>query len=172
MLLWKYYENWQKMMMRPRSNQLSSYLFLKLSISICSMKLGQFDLHIKLKSLVSCQEMVAKGMDISTIIKMLSSNDQPIRHASLLFLLELSRSQSLCEKIGSVTGGILMLVTIKYNWSSDVFALEKADEILKNLETSPNNIKRMAENGYLEPLLHHLIEGNSQNLYTFLTIMT
>ena len=65
-----------------------------------------------------------------------------------------------------------MLVTIKYNWSSDIFALEKADEILKNLETSPNNIKRMAENGYLEPLLHHLIEGNSQNLYTFLTIMT
>lgn len=109
--------------------------------------------------------MVAKGMDISTIIKMLSSNHQAIRHASLQFLLELSRSQSLCEKIGSVTGGILMLVTIKYNWSSDAFALEKTDEILKNLETSPNNIKRMAENGYMEPLLHHLIEGNFQNLY-------
>lgn len=110
--------------------------------------------------------MVAKVMDISTTIKMLSSDHQPIRHAALLFLLELSRSQSLCEKIGSVAGGILMLITIKYNWSFDTFALEKADEILKNLETSPNNIKRMADNGYLEPLLHHLIEGNSQNLYT------
>ncbi|CBI27413.3 unnamed protein product, partial [Vitis vinifera] len=105
------------------------------------------------------KEMVAKVMDISTTIKMLSSDHQPIRHAALLFLLELSRSQSLCEKIGSVAGGILMLITIKYNWSFDTFALEKADEILKNLETSPNNIKRMADNGYLEPLLHHLIEG-------------
>lgn len=110
--------------------------------------------------------MVAKVMDISTTIKMLSSDQQPIRHAALLFLLELSRSQSLCEKIGSAAGGILMLITIKYNWSFDAFALEKADEILKNLERSPNNIKRMADNGYLEPLLHHLIEGNSQNLYT------
>ena len=110
--------------------------------------------------------MVAKVMDISTTIKMLSSDHQPIRHAALLFLLELSRSQSLCEKIGSAAGGILMPITIKYNWSFDAFALEKADEILKNLERSPNNIKRMADNGYLEPLLHHLIEGNSQNLYT------
>ncbi|RVW21535.1 putative U-box domain-containing protein 42 [Vitis vinifera] len=74
------------------------------------------------------KEMVAKVMDISTTIKMLSSDQQPIRHAALLFLLELSRSQSLYE-------------------------------ILKNLERSPNNIKRMADNGYLEPLLHHLIEG-------------
>ncbi|KAB2624391.1 U-box domain-containing protein 42 [Pyrus ussuriensis x Pyrus communis] len=32
---------------------------------------------------------------------MLSSSHQSVRHASLLFLLELSRSQSLCEKIGS-----------------------------------------------------------------------
>lgn len=105
------------------------------------------------------KEMVAKVMDISTTIKMLSSDQQPIRHAALLFLLELSRSQSLCEKIGSAAGGILMLITIKYNWSFDAFALEKADEILKNLERSPNNIKCMADNGYLEPLLHHLIEG-------------
>lgn len=115
--------------------------------------------------MVSCQEMVAKEMAISTVIKMLSSNHQPIRHAALLLLLELSRSQYLCEKIGSVTGGILMLITIKYNWSSDNFALEKADQILKNLETSPNNIKRMAENGYLEPLLHYLTEGNCRNLH-------
>ncbi|KAA8529286.1 hypothetical protein F0562_033915 [Nyssa sinensis] len=104
------------------------------------------------------KEIIATTIDLSMIIKMLSSNDQPIRHTSLLLLLELSRSQSLCEKIGSVTGGILMLITIKYKQSSDAFASEKADEILRNLERSPDNIKLMADNGLLEPLLNHLIE--------------
>lgn len=105
------------------------------------------------------QEIIAKTIDISIIIKFLSSSQQPVRHASLLFLLELSRSQPLCEKIGSVTGGILMLITIKYNRSIDAFASEKADEILKNLERFPDNIKCMAENGLLEPLIYHLNEG-------------
>lgn len=109
--------------------------------------------------------MMAKTVDISTIIKMLSSSHRKIRHASLLVLLELSQSQSLCERIGSVAGGILVLITIKFNQFSDAFASEKADEILKNLEGSPNNIKRMAENGLLEPLLNHLIEGITQNLF-------
>ncbi|XP_057961391.1 putative U-box domain-containing protein 42 [Malania oleifera] len=105
------------------------------------------------------KEMIGMVMDISTIIKMLSSNQQPIKHASLLLLLELSRSKSLCEKIGSASGGILMLIITKYNQSVDTFASEKAGETLRNLERSPNNIKCMAENGFLEPLLNHLIEG-------------
>jgi hypothetical protein len=99
-----------------------------------------------------------------TVIKMMSSGHQPIRHAALLLLLELSRSESLQEKIGSVPGGILMLIRIKYNQPDDAFSSEKADEILKNLESSPENIKKMAENGLLEPLLKHLTEGNSRNL--------
>lgn len=105
--------------------------------------------------------MIAETMDISILIRLLSSSHRPIRHKSLLFLLELSRSQSLCENIGSVTGGMLILITIKYNQSIDAFASEIADEILKNLEKSPDNIKCMAENGLLEPLLHHLNEGNA-----------
>lgn len=112
------------------------------------------------------QEMITKTMNISTIIKMLSSNHQRIRHASLMFLLELSRSLSLCEKIGSVPGGILMLINIKYKHSIDAFASEKADETLRNLERVPNNIKHMAECGHLEPLLDHLAEGNAQNLFS------
>lgn len=107
--------------------------------------------------------MIAQTTNISTIIKMLSSSHQSIRHASLLYLLELSRSQSLCERIGSVTGAILMLIRIKYRRSIDAFASEKADEILRNLEHSPNNIKNMAENGLLEPLLKNLTEGNFHN---------
>ncbi|KAF5449459.1 hypothetical protein F2P56_029901, partial [Juglans regia] len=105
------------------------------------------------------KEIISKKMDISTAIKMLSRSHQRVRHASLLFLLELSRSKFMCEKIGSVPGGILMLISLKYKPSIDVFASEKADETLRNLESSPNNIKRMAECGLLEPLLKHLVEG-------------
>ncbi|KAK7816818.1 putative u-box domain-containing protein 42 [Quercus suber] len=105
------------------------------------------------------KEMISKTMNISTIIDMLSSSHQPIRHASLQFLLELSKSLSLCEKIGSVPGGILMLINIKYKHSIDAFASEKADGTLRNLEKVPNNIKHMAECGHLEPLLDHLTEG-------------
>jgi len=57
-----------------------------------------------------------------------------------------------------------MLIKLKYNQPDDAFSSEKADEILKNLESSPENIKKMAENGLLEPLLKHLTEGNSRNL--------
>ncbi|XP_057481449.1 putative U-box domain-containing protein 42 [Actinidia eriantha] len=109
------------------------------------------------------KEMLATTVDMSIIIKMLSINHRPIKHTSLLLLLELSRSQSLCQKIGSVTGGILMLlIAMKYKQSSDAFASEKADEILRNLERSPDNVKRMAENGLLDPLLNNLIKGSEE----------
>lgn len=103
--------------------------------------------------------MIAEELDFSVLIRMLSSNYQPIRHATLLLLLELSRLQALCDKIGLVTGAILMLITIKYKHSVDAFAAEKAGETLTNLESSPNNIKRMAESGLLGPLLYNLKEG-------------
>ncbi|KAK2976376.1 hypothetical protein RJ640_008086 [Escallonia rubra] len=108
------------------------------------------------------KEMITKTIDISRIIKMLLSNHQPIKHAILLLLVELSRPQPLCDIIGSVTGAILMLITVKYRWSIDAFASEKADEILRNLERSSDNIKCMAENGHLEPLLNHIIEGSEE----------
>ncbi|KAF2321393.1 hypothetical protein GH714_040982 [Hevea brasiliensis] len=103
------------------------------------------------------KEMIAKMVDISTVIKMLSSGHQPIRQAALLLLHELSRSESLCKKIGSVPGGILMLIRIKYN-PVDAFSAEKADETLRNPEKAQENIKHMAENGLLEPLLNHLVQ--------------
>ncbi|KAJ6718627.1 U-BOX DOMAIN-CONTAINING PROTEIN 42-RELATED [Salix purpurea] len=103
--------------------------------------------------------VISEMVDISAVIKMVSSGHQPVRHAALLILLDISRSQSLWKKIGSDPGGILMLIRCKYNLSVDAFSSEKADEILQNLERSPQNIKLMAENGFLEPLLKHLIEG-------------
>ncbi|KDO70239.1 hypothetical protein CISIN_1g001733mg [Citrus sinensis] len=108
------------------------------------------------------KEMIAETMDISILIKLLSSSHRPVRHESLLLLLELSSTRSLCEKIGSIPGGILVLITFKFNWSIDVFAAEIADQILRNLERNPDNIKCMAENGLLEPLMHHLNEGSEE----------
>ncbi|KAJ6324594.1 hypothetical protein OIU76_011820 [Salix suchowensis] len=84
-------------------------------------------------------------VDISAVIKMVSTGHQPVRHAALLLLLEISRSQSLLKKIGSVPGGILMLIRFKYNLSVDAFSSEIADEILKNLERSPE--KYQADGG-------------------------
>lgn len=91
---------------------------------------------------------------------MLSSEYPPEKHLALSFLQELSKSAQFCEKIGSVPGTVLLLITLKYNKTADAFAAEKADEALKNLEKCSNNVKIMAENGLLEPLLNHLVEGN------------
>lgn len=94
------------------------------------------------------QETIAKAVDISLIMKMLSSNFQPNKHAALLLLLELSKSHSVCHRIGLVTGGILVLITMKYRRAIDAYASEKADDLLRNLEVTVINIKCMAVNGH------------------------
>jgi len=48
---------------------------------------------------------------------------------------------------------------MKINDSDDPVAAEKSRAVLKNLEKCSKNIKYMAESGYLEPLLSHLVEG-------------
>lgn len=103
--------------------------------------------------------MIARTVDLSGIIQSLSSQVERIRHSALLLLVEISKGQYFCDKISSVTGGILMLITLKYRQPVDAFASQKVDEILKNLENSPSNIKIMAENGHWQPLLHHFLEG-------------
>ncbi|XP_010511920.1 PREDICTED: putative U-box domain-containing protein 42 isoform X3 [Camelina sativa] len=108
------------------------------------------------------KEMIVKTITMSRIIKFLGSSHQPVRHVALALLLELSKSQHACEKIGSATGAILMLVTAKYNRELDAFASETSDQILRNLEKCPENIKQMAESGLLEPLLGHLAEGSEE----------
>ncbi|CAA7053591.1 unnamed protein product [Microthlaspi erraticum] len=108
------------------------------------------------------KEMIVKTITMSSLVKFLGSSHKPVRHAALVLLLELSKSQHACEKIGNATGAILMLVTSKYNKESDAFASETADQILKNLEKFPNNMKQMAESGLLDPLLNHLAEGSEE----------
>ncbi|KAK4484027.1 hypothetical protein RD792_011241 [Penstemon davidsonii] len=106
------------------------------------------------------KDIIAKKVDVSTIIRMLSSNHKPLRNASVLLLLDLSSTRFLCDMIGTVAGGILMLITVKLRQSFDAFTSDTAGKILKNLEKVSDNIKLMAENGYWEPLLTHLVEGN------------
>ncbi|KAJ8548060.1 hypothetical protein K7X08_021296 [Anisodus acutangulus] len=86
------------------------------------------------------EEVITQMIDISTVTRMFSSNHGPIRRASLRLLLELSKYQ--------------------FVHTDDAFVADKADEVLKSLEKYLYNIKHIAENGYLEPLLNHLLEGS------------
>ncbi|XP_073010320.1 putative U-box domain-containing protein 42 [Typha latifolia] len=108
------------------------------------------------------KEIIAKTKSIMRTIKILSNSNSSERHAAVSFLLELSKSDLLLEDIGSIPGGILMLTTMKFNESADPFAAEKAGETLKNLEKCSKNIKYMAENGFLDPLLNHLVKGSEE----------
>ncbi|URD92416.1 U-box domain-containing protein 42 [Musa troglodytarum] len=106
--------------------------------------------------------IVANTNALERTTEMLSSNNASVRHESIAFLLELSETETLMENIGYTAGCILTLITMKYNESAGSLAAEKAEKILKNLEKYPRNIKSMAEYGYLEPLLDHLISGGGE----------
>nr|CAB3447799.1 unnamed protein product [Digitaria exilis] len=108
------------------------------------------------------KDIIGKTKAIARTVKLLSSNTTDERHAAISFLLELSKSQLLLESIGSTPGSILILTTMKINYSDDPIAAEKAGAVLKNLEKCPKNIKYMAESGYLEPLQSHLVEGSEE----------
>lgn len=105
------------------------------------------------------QVIIARTRVLTRTIKMMSSYNSSEKHAAVSFLLELSKSEMFLYQIGQTAGGILILITMKYNKEADSFAAEKAEEILKNLEKLPLNIRCMAENGFMEPLLDHLIDG-------------
>ncbi|WOL19903.1 hypothetical protein Cni_G28705 [Canna indica] len=106
--------------------------------------------------------IIARTRALTRTIKMMSSYNSFERHAAVSFLLELSKSELFLENIGRTPGGILILITMKYNKDADSFAAEKAEETLKNLEKLPRNIRCMAENGFLEPLLDYLIDGTEE----------
>lgn len=90
-------------------------------------------------------------------------------------LLELSKSQSLSEKIGSANGAILILVGMTSSKSENNVAVKNAEKTLENLELCDKNVRQMAENGRLQPLIKRLVEGNSYALvslggYHFLSL--
>lgn len=100
-----------------------------------------------------------------TVVKFLSHELSKEREEAVSLLYELSKSETLCEKIGSINGSILILVGMTSSKSEDLSTVEKADKTLENLEKYENNVRQMAENGRLQPLLTHLLEGTSTSLY-------
>lgn len=96
-----------------------------------------------------------------TIVKFLSNEQSKEREEAVSLLYELSKSELLCEKIGSVNGAILILVGMSSSKSENVLTVETAEKTLRNLEICKNNVLQMAENGRLQPLLTELLEGTS-----------
>ena len=99
-----------------------------------------------------------------TIVKFLSHEQSIEREEAVSLLLELSKSEALCEKIGSINGAILILVGMTSSKSENLSTVEKADKTLENLEKCENNVRQMAENGRLQPLLNQILEGTSFEL--------
>ncbi|KAE8057418.1 hypothetical protein FH972_014113 [Carpinus fangiana] len=108
------------------------------------------------------KEMLAEGDTVRTIVKFLSHELSKEREEAVSLLYELSKSEMLCEKIGSVNGAILILVGMASSKSENLLTVEKADKTLENLEKCENNVRQMAENGRLRPLLTQLLEGSPE----------
>uniref|UniRef100_A0A1J3EMM3 RING-type E3 ubiquitin transferase n=1 Tax=Noccaea caerulescens TaxID=107243 RepID=A0A1J3EMM3_NOCCA len=106
--------------------------------------------------------IVAEGDTVRTVVKLLSKEPPKGREAAVSLLFELSKSEALCEKIGSIRGAIILLVGLTSSKSENVSTVEKADRTLANLERSEENVREMATNGRLQPLLAKLLEGSPE----------
>lgn len=106
------------------------------------------------------QDIIAEGDTVRTMVKFLSPERLPVeREEAVSLLYELSKSEKLCDKIGSVGGSILILVGLASSNSENVLTVEKAEKTLENLAQCENNVRQMAESGRLQPLLTLLLEG-------------
>ncbi|KAM0964144.1 hypothetical protein ACFX2I_022999 [Malus domestica] len=105
------------------------------------------------------KEILADGDTVRTIVKFLSHEQSKEREEAVSLLYELSKSEALCEKIGSINGAILILVGMTSSKSDNILTVENADKTLENLEKYENNVRQMAENGRLQPLLTQIREG-------------
>ncbi|KAI4983473.1 hypothetical protein ZWY2020_023965 [Hordeum vulgare] len=108
------------------------------------------------------KEELGKGDTVRTIIKFLSNENIQERELAVSLLYELSEYEPVCERIGAVYGAILLLVGMGSSKSENMMAVEKAEKTLKNLEKYDTNIKQMAENGRLQPLLTKLLQGGPE----------
>ncbi|CAI9296327.1 unnamed protein product [Lactuca saligna] len=134
-----------------------------LKISNCRVRCRALEtLRIVVEDDEDNKEIMVGGDNVNTIVKLLSDEQPKVREEAISLLFELSKSEAMCEKIGSVNGAILMLVGMTSSKSENVSTVEKADKILGNLENNENNARQMAENGRLQPLLTLLIEGSPE----------
>ncbi|KAJ4964359.1 hypothetical protein NE237_024298 [Protea cynaroides] len=116
-------------------------------------------LHIVVEEDTDNKEVMAEGDTVRTIVKFLSHELSKEREEAVSLLYELSKSEFLGEKIGAVNGAILILVGMTSCNLENVSTVEKAEKTLENLEKCEKNVRQMAENGRLQPLLMHILEG-------------
>lgn len=103
--------------------------------------------------------MLAEGDTLHTVVKFLRHERSKEKEEAVALLYELSKSEALCENIGSVNGAILILVGMSSSKSENISTIENADKTLENLEKSENNIRQMAQYGRLRPLLTQILQG-------------
>ncbi|VAI52274.1 unnamed protein product [Triticum turgidum subsp. durum] len=108
------------------------------------------------------KEELGKGDTVRTIIKFLSNEHIQERELAVSLLYELSEYEPVCVRIGAIYGAILLLVGMGSSKSENMMAVEKAEKTLRNLEKYDTNIKQMAENGRLQPLLTKLLQGGPE----------
>ncbi|KAI4320913.1 hypothetical protein MLD38_034346 [Melastoma candidum] len=106
--------------------------------------------------------MMVEGDTVRMIVKLLSHEQSKEREEAISLLYELSKSEALSKKIGTVAGAILILVGMSTSRSENILTVEKAEKTLENLERCENNVRQMAENGRLGPLLMQLLEGSKE----------
>lgn len=136
------------------------------SLKIFPNKVGsRLFVPITYSYLLNFQDIMAEGDTVRTIVKFLSHEQSKEREEAVSLLFELSKSESLCEKIGSINGAILILVGMASSNSENLVTVENAEKTLENLEKCESNVRQMAENGRLRPLMGLLLEGASTNLH-------
>ncbi|CAH8347018.1 unnamed protein product [Eruca vesicaria subsp. sativa] len=106
------------------------------------------------------KEILAEGDTVRTLVKFLSHEPSKGKEAAVSLLFELSKSEALCEKIGSVNGALILLVGLTSSNSVNVSIVEKADRTLENMEKSEEIVRQMASYGRLQPLLGKILEGS------------
>lgn len=106
------------------------------------------------------KDEIAAGDNIRTIVKFLSHGHVQEKEQAVSLLHELSEYKPLSEKIGSVPGAILILVGLSSSKVENVLTIDRAEKTLVNLESCEKNVRQMAENSRLRPLLRLLLEGS------------
>ncbi|ONK55986.1 uncharacterized protein A4U43_C10F2970 [Asparagus officinalis] len=108
------------------------------------------------------KEIIAAGDSARTIVKFLSHDHSQEREEAVSLLYELSKCEALCEKIGGISGAILILVGMSSSKSENILTVEQAEKTLENLEKCASNVRQMAESGRLQPLLTLILEGSPE----------
>lgn len=106
------------------------------------------------------KEAIGETDAIRNCVKSLFRELLKEKEEAVFLLNELSKSRHLCDKIVSINGAILMLVKTASSHSDNVVTVQKAEEILENLEICDQSVRQMAESGRLHPLVRRLVEGS------------